>query len=431
VLHIGTARSALFNYLYAQQYGGTFLLRIEDTDKARSKKEFEQDILDGLSRLGLVADDVVRQSERLARHTECLEKLVQENKAYVSHEPSKNDPSQEVEVVRLRNPGKTITFHDEVRGDIVFDTTELGDMVIARAMNDPLYHLAVVIDDADMGVTHVIRGEDHISNTPRQILIQEALGFARPIYVHMPLILAPDRSKMSKRKGAVAIAEYLNAGYLPEALINFLALMGWNSGTNKEVYTMDELIEAFSLEGIQKSGAVFDIDKLKWLNREHRKLRAPEAVQADVVAALAENSELVAILTHSRRAYEDLLERYSTTKEIQEAVAAGEYAFYTERPLYTEVTLAWKKDPAPEAVPARLEKLRALLEEVTDFTYDNVKEAVWTYAEEEGKGFVLWPLRVALSGRERSPDPFLLLEALGKDESFARIDAAIAYASTH
>ncbi|MBP9759932.1 MAG: glutamate--tRNA ligase [Candidatus Pacebacteria bacterium] len=429
LLHIGTARTALFNYLYARKHGGRFLIRIEDTDRERSTMQYEQNILEGLQRLGLEADgEIIRQSERVERHTACLQQLVTENKAYISREPARDDPTREVEVVRLRNNGAVITFRDEVRGDITFDTTELGDMVIARNIHDPLYHFAVVVDDADMGVTHVIRGDDHISNTPRQILIQEALDFPRPVYTHLPLILATDRSKMSKRKGAVAISAYLEEGYLPETLVNFLALMGWNDGTDKEVYRLPELVEAFSIEGIQKSGAVFDVEKLKWLNREHRKRLPEDTVRTMLLTALHDQPVVAEIITRSVPAYEDLLERYATTGDMCKALAEGEYDFYNTRPMVTREALVWKKDPEPEKAGERLSILRARLLEISTetFLYDEVKSAVWDFAEQEGRGQVLWPLRYALSGREKSPDPFLLLEALGKEESLARIDTAIA-----
>jgi nondiscriminating glutamyl-tRNA synthetase len=427
LFHVGTARTALFNYLFAKRAGGRFLVRIEDTDKSRSTKEYEDDILTGMRLLGLVWDDMVRQSERIEQHTEQLQHLVDLDRAYISREPLKSDPSKEVEVVRLRNPGRTVTFHDEVRGDITFDTAELGDFVIARSLTDPLYHFAVVVDDADMGVTHVIRGEDHISNTPRQILIQEALDLPRPTYAHLPLILAQDRSKMSKRKGATAVADYVADGYLPEALINFLAMLGWNPGTDQEVFTLDELIAAFSLDGVQKGGAVFDIVKLQWLNKQHRSHLSLQEQRDLMLPHAAHVSGVHDALFRSDAAMSDVLERYATGKELREAVDAGEFSYYDERPKVTETMLAWKKDPAPERTRERLEHVLDLLRALDDdaFTRDNVHRAVIEYAEKEGKGNVLWPLRMALSGKDRSPDPFVLAEALGRIETTARIEAAV------
>ncbi|MEK7506432.1 MAG: glutamate--tRNA ligase, partial [Patescibacteria group bacterium] len=200
-LHVGSARTALFNYLFTKKHGGTFLLRIEDTDKERSKKEFEDDILHGLSWLGISYDgEIVRQSERTVLYKTYLERIVASGAAYEAEE----NKDKTGKVIRFKNPNKTVAFHDLIRGDISFDTAELGDFVVAKDKETPLYHLAVVVDDHEMGITHVIRGEDHISNTPRQILIQEAIGAKRPLYAHIPLILAPDRSKLSKRHGAVS-----------------------------------------------------------------------------------------------------------------------------------------------------------------------------------------------------------------------------------
>src|SRR3989344_840306 len=216
-LHVGGARTALFNYLFAKQNGGQIFLRIEDTDRERSKPEFEQNIIESLTWLGLEFDNAqpIRQSERSAIYRAALEKLISNNTAYVSREEIEKKDKRG-EVISLRNLGKVITFTDLIRGEISFDTTELGDFVMAKSLDEPLYHFAVVVDDWRMNISHVIRGEDHISNTPRQILIQEALGAPRPIYAHIPLILAPDRSKLSKRHGAVSVTEYRDQGYLPE-----------------------------------------------------------------------------------------------------------------------------------------------------------------------------------------------------------------------
>ncbi len=425
--HIGTARTALFNFLFARHMGGRFLVRVEDTDRARSTQEFEDDILEGMRQLGLTWDDFSRQSERSPVHRERLQTLIAAGKAYCSSEPAKDDPTRTVEVVRLRNPGKSVVFHDQVRGDIVFDTTELGDFVIARSLDDPLYHFAVVVDDADSGVTHVIRGEDHISNTPRQILIQEALGYARPVYVHIPLILAPDRSKMSKRKGATAVRQFIADGYFPQALVNFIALLGWNPGTDRELFTLDELITNFSIDGLQKSGAVFDVERLKWFNREHRKRIDIEDVRATVLSALSAYPDTVHMLSRSSRACDDLIERFATTGDLLRAFSEGEYDFYKQDPEPQRAFLPWKKDPTPERTGERLRNVRTLLASLEEsaFSYERTSAAIGPFAETEGKGNVLWPLRYALSGKERSPDPFLLLEALGKTCALARIDRAI------
>ena len=251
-LHVGGVHTALFNYLYTKRLGGKFLLRIEDTDKERSKKEFEEDIFFTLSWLGIDFDgEVVRQSERVEIHKKYLLKLIEEDKAYISKEEPKKE-GQNSEVIRFRNPGEVVTFNDEIRGEVTFDTTELGDFVIAKDLNTPLFHLAVVVDDHEMEVNYILRGEDHISNTPRQILIYKALGFEIPKYAHMALIFGPDGKKLSKRHGALPASEYKELGYETEAMVNFLALIGWNPGDEREIFSMSELIEEFSVEKVQK-----------------------------------------------------------------------------------------------------------------------------------------------------------------------------------
>ena len=269
-IHIGNVRTALYNYIFAKQNNGEFIVRIEDTDRARSKKEYEDRILESLEWLGLKRDrDNVlwRQTERTGVYKKYLGKIIADDKAYISQETE----GENKEVVRFKNPNKVVTFIDLIRRDISFDTTELGDFIIARNINEPVYHLAVVVDDHESGITHIIRGEDHISNTPRQILIQEAIGASRPIYAHLPLILAPDRSKLSKRKHgeSVSLDYWREKGISAPAILNYLALLGWNPGTEQEIFTLEELIKVFDLSRVHKGGAIFDEKKLAWINRKH------------------------------------------------------------------------------------------------------------------------------------------------------------------
>jgi glutamyl/glutaminyl-tRNA synthetase len=378
--HVGTARTALSNFLFAKKMGGKFIMRIEDTDKERSTKEFEKDILDGLAWLGLTYDELHRQSERTNVYVSYLKKMIDNGSVYISKEEPKEE-GQRGEVLRFKNPNKNIVFDDLVRGTVEFDTTELGDFVVAKSLEEPLYHLAVVVDDHDMGVTHIIRGEDHISNTPRQILIQEAIGATRPVYAHLPLLLGADKSKLSKRKhgAAVWVDTYKNAGILPEALINYLALLGWNPGTEKEIFTLAELIKDYDLSKVHKGGAIFDEKKLQWINRKHIDLLSPE-----------EKLKLVA-------------KEFDTTVE----------------PTLDTSKISWKETPLAETI-AHLEKSLTLLSD---------KEALMSYAESAGKGNVLWPLRYALSGQEKSPDPFTLITLLGEEESKKRVEKALALLS--
>ncbi|OGG57795.1 glutamate--tRNA ligase [Candidatus Kaiserbacteria bacterium RIFCSPHIGHO2_01_FULL_56_24] len=426
--HIGTARTALFNYLFAKKHDGAFILRIEDTDKERGKKEYEDDIYEELQWLGLTYDEKYVQSEHVGKHKELLKKLVDSDKAYISKEPAKDDATRSVEVVRLRNPGTVIIFNDVVRGDISFDTAELKDFVIARSIDDPLYHFAVVADDGEAGITHVIRGEDHISNTPRQILIQEALGLPRPIYAHLPLILAPDKTKMSKRKHQTSVKDFRAKGFLPEAMINFMALLGWSAGEgDKEIYSMEELIEAFSLENIHKGGAIFNEEKLQWFNKEYlRRIPAGEFENKALEMLKESLTERVSWNeTVAHTIIPMLKERITTWDDIRTSAAAGEFDYYFQCPELDAAQLPDRKSDAAAAA-RHLEKAAQLLQEIpeSDFTSAAVHTALWDYATEEGRGAVLWPIRYALSGREKSPDPFELASILGKNEALGRLHLA-------
>ena len=423
-LHAGNYRTAVFAYLFARHHNGTFILRIEDTDKKRSKKEYEQNIVDSLQWLGIEPDAVHHQSEWVDDHEKVLRDFVERGLAYVSKE--KNEDGEEKEIIRFKNPNKEITFTDIVRGDITTDTTELGDFVIARSFNDPVFHLANVVDDALQGATHIIRGEDHISNTPRQILLYQALGAHLPQFVHLPLVLAPDRSKLSKRKGARALLEYKDMGYLPEAMLNYLALLGWHPGTDEEVFTREALIERFSLEQVQKSGAMYDEVKLKWFNREHMAHLDDDTFKEEVNKFLS--PETLRSLNELNR-YDALLptikERIETFEDVAEMERADEFGYFINAPTIDIEKLHWKKDTDHSKTKERLEITKELLNSVTNWNQETVKEALWSFAEVEGKGSVLWPLRFALTGREKSPDPFTVAGILGKDETIARIEAAI------
>ncbi|MCI5108895.1 MAG: glutamate--tRNA ligase [Candidatus Pacebacteria bacterium] len=415
-LHIGTARTALFNFLFAKQNNGKVILRMEDTDKERSTKEFEEDIKIGLEWLSITHDEFYRQSERDEIYKKHLQDLINSGNAYISKETE----GDRDEVIRFKNPNKEIKFNDLARGEISFDTTELGNFVIAKSIEEPLYHLAVVVDDFLMGITHVIRGEDGISNTPRQILIQEALGAPRPIYVHLPLILGPDRSKLSKRHGAKGVMEYKKEGYLPEAFLNFLAFLGWNPGGENEIFTLDELTESFDIEKIQKGGAIYNEEKLRWFNREHLKKMTLEEKKEYIKPILPQLDEV------HERALPIIFERIETFGDLAEAFKEGEFSYLNDEIEYDARLLLWKKDPDVSTTSKRLENVKEILEKETwPMNAVVARESVWKYAEEEGKGEILWPLRVALSGKERSPDPFVLIEILGKDISMKRIGDAL------
>jgi glutamyl-tRNA synthetase len=420
VLHVGTARTALFNYLYARQNNGKFVVRIEDTDKERSTKEFENDILESLEWLGLEHDEFYRQSERGEIYKKYLEKMIKEDKAYISKEEAKEE-GQRSEVIRFKNPNKEITFVDEIRGEIKFDTTELGDFVIAKSVDEPLYHLAVVVDDHEMGITHIFRGEDGISNTPRQILIQDAIGANRPKYGHLPLILGPDKSKLSKRHGATSLNAFKDQGYFKEAILNHLAFLGWNPGDEREIFSLDELIKEFDIKKVSKGGAVFNIEKLNWFNKHYLEDMGNDIFLEKVVGKFEGKSK--EMITKIIPLIKEKVNKFS---DIDNLISKGEFDYFFSKPENYDVSkLIWKKTDKENTIK-HLEKVKEIISEKEEKNNpDEVKEILWNYAEEAGKGDVLWPTRYALSGRDKSPDPFTLISILGKQETIERIETAI------
>lgn len=407
-LHTGGVRTTLFNFLFAKQREGKFILRIDDTDKARSTKEYEQDILSGLKWLGLNWDELYYQSARTDLYKKYLQQLVAEGRAYVSKETE----GERGEVIRFRNPNQKIRFKDLIRGDIEFDTTELGDFVIAKDLDTPLYHFASIVDDMDLGITHIIRGEEHLSNTPRQILMWEALGANLPQFAHLPLIMAPDRSKLSKRKHSdiAAIDKFIENGYLPEAVVNFLALLGWNPGTEQELFTLPELIKAFDISKVQKSSAIFNKEKLDWYNREYLRRLTPEQFLAQAAPFLPE-------LKTQPKLIPVLLERIYTLGDLGKMAEAGELRYFFTAPEYPKELLKTQ---------AHLGEIIALLEKIPEesFTAESVKATIWNFATEKGRGEVLWPMRIALTGQKQSPDPFTVAGVLGKAETIKRFTHA-------
>jgi glutamyl-tRNA synthetase len=416
-MHTGSYRTAFFAYLFAKKHGGKFVLRIEDTDKERSKQEYTDEIFKVFDIIGISYDEKYIQSENLPRHRELLKKLIDEDKAYISKEEAKDGSGVIKDIIRFRNPNKIVIFEDLIRGPISTDTTDLGDFVLAKNIDEPLFHLAVVIDDHDEGITHVIRAEEHIANTPRQILIHEALGFDIPRYGHLPLVLAPDKSKMSKRKGAVPVVEYLERGYLPEALLNAICLCGWNPGTEQELFTRAELEQVFDLDKVQKAGAVFNEEKLNWFNREYIKKLSVEQQKEGVKKFLPEKfhgsvDKLLSII----------IERINYFGEVKIMAEAGEFDYYIDRPEVDLEKVSWKGEGNDKAKTHISEAIK-LLETLSDDSWnaESIKHAVWSYAEIVGKGNLLWPIRFTLSGKDKSPDPFILAEILGKNETLVRL----------
>ena len=427
LLHMGNARTLLFNYLFAKQNKGQIVFRLEDTDKERSKEEYSQDIIDNLKWLGIEPDSFVaiRQSERGAIYKKYLEKMISEDKAYFSKERVV-EKGQRDQVIRFKNPNKKIVFNDLIRGDIEFDTTELKDFVIAKSLEEPIYHLAVVVDDYEMGVSHIIRGDDGISNTPRQSLIQEAIGAPRPIYAHLPLILAQDKTKLSKRKHGekVSVTFYRNAGYLPEAVINFLALIGWNPGDEREIFSKEELVKEFSMDKVQKGGGIFNVERLDWYNGQYIRKIETEKLAKMLLEHLPEDWKKKAIGNYPYWLKIVDLEKNRITKlsDIKEGIG-----YFFNEPEYAKEMLLWKKEPNIEKTKKHLQEVVKLVSALSEneFNQEKIKETVWNYADKEGKGNVLWPMRVALTGMDKSPDPFIVAGVLGKNKTIQRLNNAI------
>ena len=418
-LHVGGARTALFNWLYARKTGGTSLLRIEDTDKQRSTEEHTQVILDGLTWLGLDWDEeVVFQGVRVERHREFADRLLREGKAY-----------EDEGALRFRMPDEEIAWDDAVYGHIAFKGVDIKDWIILRSDRTPTYNFSVVVDDIDMRITHVMRGDDHISNTPKQIAVYRALGASLPVFAHVPMIHGRDGKKLSKRHGATAVGDYQNLGILPTAMRNFLALLGWSPGGDRELFfDMRELIDAFSIEGIQRKSAVFDPTKLEWMNGQHI-TRTPDDELARLVrpifaargmSALSDDDRVLASIAAVK-------ERSHTTLEVAEQVAVRlDRAAIT---LDDKARQAIAKDPSGfhAALHAAAERLAQVPEDRWDPT--RLESELRNLAESLGlaAGKVFQPIRIALTGTTVSEPVNVLLRVVGKNESLARMQGALAW----
>jgi glutamyl-tRNA synthetase len=407
VLHIGGARTALYNWLLARGQGGTFALRIEDTDRERSTPENVEQILEALRWLELDWDEgPLSQAERGPRHTEAIERLLEGGHAY-----------EDEGAVRLRVPDEGETrIHDLIRGDIAFPHSAIDDFVIRRSDGSALYNLAVAVDDRDMGITHVVRGEDHISNTPRQLMILRALGEDPPVYAHLPLLHGPDGKKLSKRHGAASVQELRDAGYLPEAVRNYVALLGWGYDESTTFMTTGELIERFTLERVSRNPAVFDEQKLRWMNGRYLRELDPDDLRRRLEQLYGREVPPEAV--------EISQEKMQTLAEFWPL--AG---FLVER---REIDpQAWER-VMRDGGPDRLRAAREALEAAEPFDPETVERALRGVVErlEVKPKEVFQPVRVAISGGTVSPGIFESVAALGRDETLARIDAALQFAAT-
>jgi len=411
-LHVGGARTALFNWLYARHAGGQFLLRIEDTDKVRSTDEHTKVILDGLSWLGLDWDEEpVFQGGRVKRHQEIADKLLAAGKAYM-----------EEGAIRFRLPPGEIAWDDAVHGRISFQGEDIKDFIILRSDRTPIYNFAVVVDDVDMRITHVLRGDDHISNTPKQIALYHALGAALPVFGHVPMIHGPDGKKLSKRHGATAVGDYQHMGILPAAMRNFLALLGWSPGGDREIMTLDDMIALFAFEGIQKKPAIFDMTKLEWMNGQYLSASSAEQLYP-LVAPQLEQLNLDGTKDAVLRAIAAVKTRSRTTLDVAKQVAVrldAKHVVFDEK---AKKEIA--KDPAgyKAALAASVAALKA-----ADWTAEALERTLRTLAEQQGvaAGKVFQPIRIALTGGTVSEPVNELLYVVGRDASLTRLEQAVA-----
>jgi glutamyl-tRNA synthetase len=471
--HIGTARTALFNYLFAKQNKGKFILRIEDTDKERSEQRWTDEIIDELKWLGIAWDEgpdvngnfgPYKQSQRLEIYQKYLNKLFAEGKAYycfctedeleakrqeqmsrglapkydgkcahLSKETiEKNLAEKKPSIIRFRVENKKVKFHDLIRQDVEFDAGLLGDIVIAKNLDTPLFHFAVVVDDFEMQISHIIRGEEHLSNTPRQILLQEALEFNQPIYAHLPLMLNMDRSKMSKRQGDVAISDYHRNGYLPEALINFMVLLGWNPGTEKEIFSLSQLAKEFEIEKVQKAGAVFNIQRLDFLNGFYIREKPIEKLTELCAPYLKEAGLLMAGQVSENKLQKIIEVSRTRMKKLSDIIELSDF-FFPDKLNFDKDLLSWQK-AGDEATKESLQFSESILSEIKEWEIKNLEEKLFQASEKfnekmrypiNNKGYMLWPLRAALSGKQSSPSPFEIADILGKEKTLKRISDAI------
>ena len=449
-LHIGGVRTALFSWLQARRHGGEFVLRIEDTDRERSTEEAIQVILDGMEWLGLRADEgPLYQTDRFDRYTEIAEQLLEQGHAYhcycskqeldemrgaqmvASEKPrydgrcrDRKEPRAGVPpVVRFRNPDEgQVVVDDQVRGRVVFDNRELDDVVLLRSDGVPTYNFSVVVDDMDMEITHVVRGDDHLNNTPRQINIYRALGAEPPAFAHVPMILGPDGAKLSKRHGAVSVLQYRQEGYLPEALLNYLVRLGWSHG-DQEIFSIEEMIQLFDISDVNKSASSFNPEKLLWLNQHYIK----ETPAARLALELQWQLERLGIETAGGPPLEAVAEAYRERAKTMHEMAQAAIFFFQEFETYHEKAARQHLGEASAPALAALQERLAGLEEWTAAAVHNVVQGV-AEALGVGMGTVAQPLRVAVSGGPVSPPIDVTVALLGREVTLGRLDRALEHA---
>ena len=462
-LHIGGLRTALYNYLTAKSMGGEFVLRIEDTDQARYQKGSEQEIFDALQWTGIKydnEDNVIYQSSRTKIYAKYAQELLDKGLAYYcfctsdrlddmrkkqikAKQAPKYDrhclnlSAEEIKsklnagekyVIRMKIPQGETRFTDIIRGEVKFNHSEIDDQILIKSDGFPTYHLANVVDDHEMKITHVIRAEEWLPSTPKHILLYKAFGWQIPKFAHIPLVLAPDKTKLSKRHGATSVMEFKKLGYLPQALINYLALLGWNPGDEREIFSLKELIKEFDLTKVHQAGAIFDIVKLDWMNGEYiRQLPIEKLTKLCLPYLQIDTKTLNHLNTKPSNYIQKVISleqnRISKLSEIKELTK-----YFFNKPEYDKKLLMWKKSDLTDA-KLMLEFINTELEKIKEknWNLDNLQNTIieTIKAKEYKNGNVLWPMRVALSGAEKSPSPFEIAEVLGKEKTLERIQATI------
>jgi glutamyl-tRNA synthetase len=460
-LHIGGVRTALFNYLYARHHNGKFLLRIEDTDQSRSSEEMTQSILEGLQWIGLEWSEApVYQSKRIERYREvCLSlvkmgmayhcfcttdelnlkrKIAQKEKGDYKYDRtclnlSDLDVQKKIEsgmpyVFRFHIPEGNTTFHDLIRGKVTVQNNEIDDFIILRSDNTPVYQVAVVVDDHDMKITHVIRGDDHLSNTPKQIMIFKSLGWPLPVFAHVPMILGPDKKRLSKRHGATSVRDYKSDGFLSCALVNFLALLGWSPNDNREILTMEELIKSFDLEGVSKNPAVFDEKKLIWLNGRYLSMMNENELFKGVTNLLVDEGIVQGryVLENKEYILNFIKLIKGRVRKLTDFATLGAYFFIDPVEYDKDAVHKYWVD---RDVTRRLKLLHERLRDIKEWAGDELERLIRKIAEEEGigAGKIIHPTRLALTGVGVSPGLFELMELLGRERVCRRLEIAIDY----
>lgn len=427
-LHIGGARTALFNWMYAKAQGGKFVLRIEDTDQVRSKQEYLDEILDSMKWLGLTWDEFYKQSERFDIYRQYARQLLAEGKAYkdgeaiilkMSANPAQGGIGETPPPAQAGGgPGKIIKWDDLIRGEIIFDTETIKDQVLMKSDGSPTYSFACVVDDALMEISCVIRGEDHISNTPKQIVIYEALGFKIPKFAHLPLILDDERARLSKRAGAVAVTDYRRQGFLSEAIVNYLMLLGWSPGDNQEMVKLESAVKKFSIKKINKAGAAFSMDKLKWLNGQYIKQMPEERLTELLIPSLKEKGYIDDHFDKQRlraivKAFKPRLLTLVDFLDWTDFIFKDEFAVDEEA----------KKEHSREDRKKEFGLLKERFAKIEEFNTENVEKEFRNLVAELGikASDLVHPVRVALTGKSIGPGLFETIALLGKEKILARL----------